>query len=201
MPEGMPDQSSLKPTLNKQQAQRHLIHAAVRLMAAREGPLAVQLLVQSADKLQIDIASRTGKKLAFQLDALIKPEYKAQVRRRERQLFNFLKHADLVEINLLALGACVLNYHALYGAWTDHMKVILTLVRLVFPQGFYDEEGLPSFTSAAVGFSERTPTEYFQGLWEEGDIARIFPNLIDERNDDIEDTFAFYDTNISALRS
>jgi hypothetical protein len=81
--------------LTKQQAIRHLIHAAVRLIVAGEDPFATHLLIQSADKLLIDLAkhSATGK-LALDWTPLMKPEYKDALLKVHRETFNFLKHAD-----------------------------------------------------------------------------------------------------------
>lgn len=42
--------------MRKQEAVKHLLHAAIRLLGAREDPFAIHLLIQSADKLLIDLA-------------------------------------------------------------------------------------------------------------------------------------------------
>ncbi|MFZ3354446.1 MAG: hypothetical protein WA268_26660 [Xanthobacteraceae bacterium] len=49
--------------LNKQEAIRRLVHAAIRMLAAEEDPFAVHLLIQSADKTLIDVAKKHGKEL------------------------------------------------------------------------------------------------------------------------------------------
>jgi hypothetical protein len=57
--------------LTKQQAVRHLIHGAVRLLAAGEDPFATHLLIQSADKLLIDLAKHSAtRKLVYDWTAL-----------------------------------------------------------------------------------------------------------------------------------
>jgi hypothetical protein len=51
--------------LTKKQALRHLIHAAVRMISSGEDPFATHILIQSADKLLIDLAKRSGRSLSF----------------------------------------------------------------------------------------------------------------------------------------
>ena len=53
---------------------RHLLHSASRMIAAGEDPFAIHVLIQSADKLLIDVAERSGKNLIFKWDEFIKPE-------------------------------------------------------------------------------------------------------------------------------
>ena len=65
-------------TLTKQQAVRHLIHAAGRMIATGEDPFAIHLLIQSADKILIDLAKKAGRKLVHTWGELIQPEYKEQ---------------------------------------------------------------------------------------------------------------------------
>jgi hypothetical protein len=45
--------------LTKNQAVRHLLHAAVRLIVAGEDPFATHMLIQSAEKLLIDLAKHS----------------------------------------------------------------------------------------------------------------------------------------------
>ena len=82
-----------KRMITKQQAVRHLIHSAGRLIAAREDPFAIHLLIQSADKLLIDLAKKTHQELVFSWTELVKPEYKATFMTHIREISNFLKHA------------------------------------------------------------------------------------------------------------
>jgi hypothetical protein len=48
-------------TVDKQEAIRHLIHTAIRLIAKREDPFAIHVPVHSADKLLIDMANNRAK--------------------------------------------------------------------------------------------------------------------------------------------
>ena len=83
-----------KRMITKQQAVRHLIHASSRMLAAAEDPFAIHLLIQSADKLLIDLSKKTGRKLVFTWDEFIKPEYKDALIEGVTETANFFKHAD-----------------------------------------------------------------------------------------------------------
>jgi hypothetical protein len=94
-----------KRKLTKQQAVRHLIHAAVRLIAAGEDPFATHLLIQSADKLLIDLAKHSAAgKLAYDWTTIMKPEYKDALLKVHRETFNFFKHADRDHDKTLHVG-------------------------------------------------------------------------------------------------
>jgi hypothetical protein len=67
-----------KRTITKRQAIRHLIHCAGRMLAAREDPFAIHLLIQSADKLLIDIAKKEKRSQVFTWDEMLKPEYRKE---------------------------------------------------------------------------------------------------------------------------
>jgi hypothetical protein len=87
-----------------------------------EDPFATHLLIQSADKLLIDLAKRhsTGK-LKMDWTKFMKPEYKDALLAVHRETYNFLKHADIdhdqtlhvgdiAMSNVLQLGVCIVNY-------------------------------------------------------------------------------------------
>jgi hypothetical protein len=141
-----------KRSITKQQALRHLIHAAVRMTAAREDPFAIHLVIQSADKLLIDLSSKTGKPLVLRWDEFMKPEYKSALLSIHRETFNFLKHADkdydqelyvgeIAHSNFLQLGVCIANYHAMFGVWTEHMQLFFKLLTILAPGAFSSEHG------------------------------------------------------------
>ncbi|WP_342740026.1 hypothetical protein [Bradyrhizobium sp. B117] len=108
------------------EADRHPIHAAVRMVVAGEDPFATHLLIQSADKLLIDLAQYSPpKELAMDWSKLIKPDYKQALLKVFRETSNFLKHADrdhsetphvgdIATSNALQLAACIANYWALF---------------------------------------------------------------------------------------
>lgn len=64
------------------------------MLAAAEDPFAIHLLIQSADKLLIDLSKKTGRKLVFTWDEFIKPEYKDALIEGVTETANFFKHAD-----------------------------------------------------------------------------------------------------------
>ena len=114
--------------ITKRQAVRHLIHAAVRMVAAAEDPFAIHLVIQSADKLLIDLSKRLKKPLAHDWVENIKDEYRSPLMAVFRETYNFLKHADndhdeelhvgsIAESNVLQLAVCIVNYHALFGEY------------------------------------------------------------------------------------
>ena len=80
--------------LSKQDATKHLVHGAVRLLMTAEDPFIIHMLVQSADKLLIDVAKQSGKKLAHDWEEFIVPEKKGLFFTKYRETYNFFKHAD-----------------------------------------------------------------------------------------------------------
>src|SRR2546423_1181585 len=76
--------------IGKQEAIRHLIHCAVRMVAAQEDPFAIHLLIHSAEKMLMDVAKQTGRKLVFNwADYMDSKFFKFH-----RATYNFFKHAD-----------------------------------------------------------------------------------------------------------
>jgi hypothetical protein len=61
-------------TMGKKEAVRRLLHSAIRMVGTNEDPFAIDLLVNSADKLLIDLAKHAGKSLAGDFTKYIKPE-------------------------------------------------------------------------------------------------------------------------------
>src|SRR4051794_29090665 len=80
--------------LTKKKAVRHLIHAAVRMIAAAEDPFPIHLIIQSADKLLIDLSKKLKKPLAHNWVENIKDEYLSPLMDVFRETYNFLKQAD-----------------------------------------------------------------------------------------------------------
>jgi hypothetical protein len=196
--------------LSKQSAVRHLVHAAVRLIAAGEDPFATNMLIQSADKLTIDIAENTKRKLPFTWDEFVKPEYKNGLFKTIRETYNFFKHADddhdevlgVIDIalfNLLQLGTVIVNYHALYGTMTNHMRLFFGFVKLVSPAGFVPEVEKAEADRISRSFIDMTPQTYFHGCWTDPLIAVALPSLAAERDEDLQDMMDFYTSTISQL--
>jgi hypothetical protein len=86
-----PSQRPPKRTITKRQAVRHLIHSAVRLICIGEDPFSIHLLLQSADKLLIDIAKKAKRNLPFKWGEFVKPEYEAAIIATIRETSNFLQ--------------------------------------------------------------------------------------------------------------
>src|SRR4029077_18200065 len=86
--------SAPRRTINKQEAIRHLLHAAIRLIMNKEDPFAIHLLVQSADKLLIDFVKKSGQELRLDWERYIKPEYRTEFFEHHRAIYNYFKHAD-----------------------------------------------------------------------------------------------------------
>jgi hypothetical protein len=201
-----------KRTITKKQAARHLIHSACRLISAREDPFAIHLLIQSADKLLIDISKRTGQKLAFSWGELIKPEYKDTVIAAIRETSNFLKHADkdhdarlhvanIAETNILQIGICIVNYNHLFGEWTDHMKLFFNVAKIFSPASFVADDRRPQFDIALLKIKDLTFAEYLNGWWDDPLFKRVLPHLASEKIEDLQDTTPLYEIRIGDLQS
>jgi hypothetical protein len=192
--------------MTKQQALRHLIHSAVRMIAAREDPFAVHLIVQSADKLLIDLSKKHGKPLALEWTENIKEEYRSPLMIVFRETYNFLKHADtdhddtlhvgaIAENNLLQLAVACANYHSLYGEWTDHMKLLFNFAKLVAPEAFVMQADRPTFDAVVPKLAGMQLQEFFNSdLWTDAMVAPAFPNLATERYEDLRDNKEFFAT-------
>jgi hypothetical protein len=191
--------------ITKKQAVRHLIHAAVRMLAAAEDPFAIHLIVQSADKLLIDLSKRMKKPLALDWTENIKDEHRSPLLAVFRETYNFLKHADkdhneelhvgsIAESNVLQLAVCVANYHALFGAYTDHMRLLFAFAKLVMPEGFVmpDQQ---AFDAALPKLAGMRFGEFFNmDLWNDPMVTRDLPGLLIERREDLQDNVELFST-------
>jgi hypothetical protein len=197
-------------TLDKQEAIRHLIHTAIRLIAKREDPFAIHVLVHSADKMLIDMAKKRGQELHFDWEWYIKPEYHKEFFRTNRAIYNYFKHADkdfdddlpirdIMKLNVLTLSICTANYNKLFEEVTHHMVLISVFVMALFPEminktaieGSMLFNGIPSFESM-------TPNEMFSTFQ---DNMNVLPKFIGEAVKDLEDTREFYQLSFAELRA
>jgi hypothetical protein len=198
-------------TLTKDQAVRHLIHAAVRLIAAGEDPFATHMLIQSADKLLIDLSKHSAAgKLAFDWTTIMKPEYKDALLNVHRETFNFFKHADrdhdqtlhvgdIALSNILQLGVCIYNLFGLSGEFTDHMRLGSAFARLVFPDGFVNDDQRALHDVAVSGLRNFTLREFLVALRTEA-VLKNFPKLAAEREEDLQDVSYMLDQPFSGMR-
>lgn len=197
-------------TLTKHQAIRHLIHAAVRLTVAGEDPFATHMLIQSAEKLLIDLAKHAAPGgLAYDWTKIMKPEYKDALLEVHRETFNYFKHADkdhdqplhvgdIALSNILQLGVCIYNYKALSREFTAHMMLGASIARIVFPDGFVNVEERSLHDEQVERFSKYSLREFFAAV-QAGAIANDLPNLAAERETDLQDVSVLLDRPISAL--
>lgn len=193
--------------LNKAEAVRRLIHAAVRMYAAGEDPFAVHLLIQSADKLLIDIAKKRGIDLAFDWEKWIKKEHRTEFFEMYRETYNFLKHADrdagqlavhnIAEVNASQLTMVIENYAAVFDTTTEHMIVFRWFARLWKPDWFLRriEELFPPKKAREISKSwsvlrAEGPQEFFKAAFSNGSWNT--PALERERNSDFADNAEFY---------
>jgi hypothetical protein len=202
-------QKSATTKLNKQEAIRRLIHAAIRMIAAEEDPFAVHLLIQSADKTLIDVAKKLGKELRVDWELFIKDEYHKQFFAMHRELFNYFKHGDKdpddeIEIkdiqtrNLLDLYALTSNYGATYDTKTRHMHLFQIFVLQIFPDlvvmpGAFKEK----LDRSNVDSAYLTPREFFKQV----DENHIMPGLVTERLADFAPLGDFYSLTFKEIRS
>ncbi|MFY9839778.1 MAG: hypothetical protein WAK55_25555 [Xanthobacteraceae bacterium] len=202
--------SAPKRTITKQQAVRHLIHSAVRMICAGEDPFAIQLLVQSADKLLIDLAKKTKRKLPFAWGEFVKPQYENAVIATIRETSNFFKHADkdhdaalhVVDIalmNILQLSICVVNYAALFGEWTDHMKLAFFIGKVIHPDGFVRPDERERFDAAFVTVQNMNLASFLSGWWNNRISKLALPNLDREKAEDLQDTQPLYGMGLSDI--
>lgn len=187
--------------ITKKQAVRHLIHAAVRMIAAAEDPFAIHLIIQSADKLLIDLSKRLKKPLKLNWAENIKDEYRSPLMAVFRETYNFLKHADndhdaelhvgsIAESNVLQLAACIANYYALFGESTDHMNLFFIAAKLVFPDGFVmpDQRAVFDVALSKVAGMRMRFEEFFNvDLWNDPMVTQGLPGLAAERHEDLQD--------------
>jgi len=200
---------ALATKLNKQEAIRRLIHAAIRMLAAEEDPFAVHLLIQSADKTLIDVAKKLGKELRVDWELFIKDEHHKEFFTLHRAIYNYMKHGDKdandeIEIediqtrNLLDLYALIANYGATYNTKTRHMHLFQIFVLQLYPdlivaQGAFKDQLKRSNVDSAY----LTPREFFKQVEEN----HVMPGLMTERLKDFAVFGDFYSLTFSEIRA
>jgi hypothetical protein len=197
-------------TLSKQEAIRHLIHAAIRMIIDEEDPLATHLIVQSADKTLIDIAKKRGKELRFDWELYIKDEFHKEFFKRRRAMYNFLKHADrdfaddmpidnIMTRNLMDLYVLIANYNTLFDEKTNHMILFQIFVIQVFPGIIVPPESLrPIMLQGTEESKGITPREFFELIKNRHDLL---PKFYLERSQDLEYRGDFYSLTFGEIRS
>jgi hypothetical protein len=191
--------------VDKQEAIRHLLHAAVRLIIKREDPFAIHLLIQSADKLLNDLATKRGQTLRVDWKLYVKDEYRSAFFKRHRSIYNYFKHADkdfadnlpvpdIMMLNVMTLFVCIANYATLFRQHTAHMNFFLYFFSNLSP-------GIIAPLAAAKVKRLKgtmTPGRYFQTFETN---TKILPKLTAEVSTDLQDIKDFYNLTFSRLRA
>jgi hypothetical protein len=195
-------------TLNKQEAIRHLLHTAIRLVMKMEDPFAIHLLVHSADKMIIDVARKQGKLLRMDWEDYIKPEYHSAFFKRHRKTYNYFKHAredfaedlpvhDIAMINVMQLFMATVNYRALFQEATDHTTLFVIFMYNLMPQ-IVIPEGLGIEIIKNVKATEgMTPQTFFEAFKEN---SHMLPRFWSEASRDRQDVLHFYNLSFKELR-
>lgn len=197
--------------MDKREAARHLLHTAIRLIIKQEDPFAVHLLVNSADKLLIDLSTHLGKELRVNWEDYIKPEFHGQFFKKIRETYNYLKHADedsavelpvhnIMMINISSLFICTANYSKLFEEMTDHMSLFLAFVMNLMPEIITPAliKLAPDLLKSLAAAQGATPSEFFE-LFEQNQSA--FPRFGREVSEDLQDTTDFYHLSFRQIRA
>jgi hypothetical protein len=196
--------------IDKQEAVRHLIHCAIRLIQKEEDPFAVHLLVHSADKMLIDLAAKRGQELKADWELYIKPEYHKPFFKKHRTTYNYFKHAkedfadglpvhDIMMLNVMMLFMCMVNYAALFKELTNHMLLFQVLVLNLVPAliKIEDEKSAELFTATRMS-QGMTPREFFE-LFDKN--RSVLPKYNAEMSKDLEDVIDFYNLSFRQLQA
>ncbi|SCB37664.1 hypothetical protein GA0061098_1007158 [Bradyrhizobium shewense] len=195
--------------VDQPEAVRRLIHSAIRMFAIGEDPFAIHLLIQSADKLILDIARKRNVSLAFDWEHVIKKEHQREFFQLYRETYNFFKHADkgserlpvhnIAEGNAAQLSIVIENYLTLFGSATAHMTAFRWFARLWKPSWFFQsiEDLLPQdraqeLLKAWTVMRNGRPQEFFAAAFAKG--VWNTAALEEERNLDFADNIEFYST-------
>lgn len=204
--------SELEPPrrwIEKQDAIRHLVHGAVRLMIKMEDPFALHLIIHSVDKLLIDVAAGMNKYLEMDWEVYIKDEYHDLFFAQYREIYNYLKHAktdfgeqlpirDIMMMNVMGLFMCIVNYAKLYDVFSDHMKLYMGFMQVLMPEIIKVPAELnPSLARALDDAGDVTPATFFAACQYS---SQILPKLKEETSIDLQDILKFYATPIRQLR-
>jgi hypothetical protein len=199
-----------KRTINKQEAIRHLLHAAIRLIMKAEDPFAIHLLVHSADKLLIDVSKKTGQELKVDWELYIKDEHHKDFFEKHRELYNYFKHADQdfnIELpiqniaiqNIMNLFISVVNYVSLFKQNTNHMILFQWFIMALRPN--FLKQDIPQGSELVKlmhNIENLTPEEYFEIYWE--NAQGLLP-IAGEKAKDLEDIKDFYRLTFAELRA
>ncbi len=102
---------------------------------------------------------------------------------------------NIGELNILQIGLLVVNYHAFYREWTDHMRLIFAAAQSMFPRCFVKDDLRPAFDTVLL----QTNTMTLDGmlvndLWWDHRYSTHLTKLAAERAEDQKDVEELYST-------
>lgn len=130
--------------VNKPEAARRQIDAAIRMLFSGEDPVAIHTLTMAGFRVLRDLAKHAESPMESLIDSMIKPDKKAELWRRINSLSNFLKHADKdpyeihdpveEEINDVVLLLAVQYYQDIGYQPTREMLILRTWCMVFYPE-------------------------------------------------------------------
>jgi hypothetical protein len=201
--------SEPRRSIDKQEAIRHLLHAAIRLILKKEDPFAIHMLVQSADKLLIDFAKKSGQELRVDWDLYIKSEHQTAFFEKHRAIYNYFKHADrdfgtdlpvhdIMMLNIMTLFICVANYVTVFKHHTNHMTLFQAFVMALRPQIISDNAPQKlEFLRNISRMEGMTPASFWE-FYQENQSTLPTGG---ETAEDLQDIFDFYHLSFAELRA
>ena len=143
MPLSPEDKTWLFSALDKPEAARRQIDAAIRMLFSGEDPVAIHTLAMAGFRVLRDLAKHAESPMESLIDSIIKPDKKAELWRHINSLSNFLKHADKdpyeihdpIEevINDVVLCLAVQYYQDLGYQPTHEMLVMIAWFMVFYP--------------------------------------------------------------------
>jgi hypothetical protein len=194
--------------IGKQEAIRHLLYSAVRLVMKDEDPFAARLIVHSADKMILDIAKSRGEHPRVDWEIYIKDEYHKEFFTRHRETYNYFKHAKndfdaespVHDIMMLNVYDTIHRCGELYGSFqrhTDHMMLfnvfVMNLSSAIIGQNFPNWEEMLKNIATSL-----TPRDVFRELEQN---QSMLPPFGRELSDDLQDIIDFYKLSFSERRA
>jgi hypothetical protein len=204
------DRAPPRRHIDKQEAIRHLLHSAIRLVMKQEDPFAIHLLAHSADKMLIDIAKKRGQELRVDWELYIKDDYHKPFFKQHRATYNYLKHAkedfaddlpvhDIMMLNVMTIFIAIANYTKLFGGHTDHMMLFQVFLMTLSPAIINPPEPAKTELLKSIGMMQgMTPGSFFETFEEN---SHILPKFWAEASKDMQDVVNFYNLSFSDLRA
>jgi hypothetical protein len=196
--------------VTKEQASRRLIHSAIRMYARGEDQYALHLMIQSADKILLDLAKHRGVELYLDWEKRLPKEFHKEFFAGFRRPYNFLKHADkdpdevvdwdtIADFNLLQLGVCCRHFKEVFGYSTRHMDILSGVIPIAF---FERTETSPevrdSIEKILLSNAHMTFGAFLRSILDRGEID---PKMALETAEDLRSSNELLGMNFAALRA